>query len=105
MQAQSRLATTTAPLLAVRTAEDIEYLVKECEVLTGRPGRVFVIAGADRLSYRIQWHALGIKVERLDSRGESLHAEYLLLWELLDHPLVEAQHTGQLFTVPVSPLR
>lgn len=42
------------PLLNVRAPEDIEFLVKESEVLTGKPGRTFVIAGADRLSYRVQ---------------------------------------------------
>ena len=43
-------------MLAVRSTEDIEYLVKESEVLTGLPGRTFVIAGADRLTYRLLWH-------------------------------------------------
>ena len=53
-------------LLAVATPQDIEFLVKESEVLTGLPGRTFVIAGADWLTYRVQWHTMGFKVERLD---------------------------------------
>ena len=36
-------------LLPVRALDDIEYLVKESEVVTGQAGRAFVIAGADRL--------------------------------------------------------
>lgn len=90
-----------ALLLPVRAPEDLEYLVKESEIVTGRPGRTFVIAGADRLAYRLQWHALGFQVERLDSRGRALHVQQLLLFEFLDHPLLEALHAGQLFTAPI----
>lgn len=86
------------PLQAVSAPEDIEYLVKESEVLTGRPGRIFVIAGADRLSYRIQWHATGFKVERLDAQGDALDTLHLLPWEFVDHSIVEALGAGQLFT-------
>ena len=89
------------PMLAVRSAEDIEYLVKESEVLTGLPGRTFVIAGADRLTYRLLWHPLGFKVQRLSEQGKVLHTQQLLTFEFLDHSLLEALHAGQLFTVPV----
>lgn len=88
-------------LLAVQTPEDIEFLVKECEVLTGQAGRTFVIAGADWLIYRVHWQPLGLKVERLDSRGQVLSTQHLLLWEFLEHHLMEAQAAGQLFTPPV----
>jgi hypothetical protein len=56
-------------LLTVQAPEDIEFLVKESEVLTGRAGRTFVIAGADWLAYRVHWHPIGLKVERLDAEG------------------------------------
>jgi hypothetical protein len=92
---------TTALLLPVRAPEDLEYLVKESEIVTGLPGRTFVIAGADRLAYRLQWHPLGFQVERLDSDGRTLHLQQLLLFEFLDHPLLEALHAGQLFTAPI----
>ena len=88
-------------MLAVRSTEDIEFLVKESEVLTGLPGRRFVIAGADRLTYRLLWHPLGFKVQRLDERGKVLHTQNLMTFEFLDHSLLEALHAGQLFTVPV----
>jgi hypothetical protein len=91
----------TAPMVAVRAPEDIEYLVKESEVLTGLPGRLFVIAGADRLSYRLQWHPLGFKVQRLDSRAQVIDTQHLLTFEFIDHSLLEALHAGQLFTPPV----
>lgn len=96
-------------LLCVQAPEDIEYLVKESEVLTGQSGRTFVIAGADRLVYRVHWqpltesggNAAGPVVERLGTRGEVLSRHPLPLWEFLGHSLVEAQAAGQLFTPPV----
>lgn len=97
--------TGPARLLKVMAPEDIESLVKESQVLTGRPGRTFVIAGADWLVYRIHWRphglAMGLLIERLGAHGEVLHCQQLQLWEFLDHSLVEAQAAGQLFTPPV----
>ena len=90
-----------APLVAVSSPEDIEFLVKESEVLTGRPGRVFVIAGADRLVYRVQWQSMGFQDERLDAQGRTLCSRHQLPWEFIDHSLVEALHAGQLFTPSV----
>lgn len=98
MQTHVDIPCNDTPLLKVRAPEDIEFLVKESEVLTGKSGRTFVIAGADRLSYRVQWHPMGSKVERLDTHGQPLSSQHLLPWELLDHSLVEALHAGQLFT-------
>ena len=89
------------PLVAVSSPEDIEFLVKESEVLTGLPGRAFVIAGADWLIYRVQWHSMGFRVERLDAQGRALCSQHLLPWEFVDHSLVDALHAGQLFTPSV----
>src|SRR5919106_950651 len=72
-------------LLPVHAAADIEYLVKESEVVTGRPGREFVIAGADRLVYRIRWHPIGCKVERLDEVGNATNTHYMLHGEFHTH--------------------
>jgi hypothetical protein len=73
MHIVSHTGRVAALLLPVRAPEDLAYLVKESEIVTGRPGRAFVIAGADRPAYRLQWHPLGFQVERLDSRGRALH--------------------------------
>lgn len=89
---------TDAPLVKVRAPEDVEFLLKESEVFTGKPGGTFVIAGADRLSYRVQWHPMGSTVERFDAHGQALSSQHLLRWEFLDHSVVEAQRAGQLFT-------
>lgn len=95
-------STRAAPLLPVRAMSDIEYLVKESEVLTGQPGRGFVISGADRLSYRVHWHPLGFKVERLDAQAQVLDCRHLLPWEFEQHSIAQALACGQLFTASVS---
>lgn len=84
--------------MSVRAPDDIEFLVKESEILTGQPGRLFVIAGADRLPYRVQWHSMGFKVDRLDAQGQALSSQQVLHWEFPDHSLVQALRAGQLFT-------
>ncbi|MDB5924563.1 MAG: hypothetical protein JWN13_3499 [Betaproteobacteria bacterium] len=88
-------------MLRVSGAADIEYLVKESEVLTGQPGRHFVISGADRLVYRLYWHSIGCKVQRLDDRGNAINTQFLLHLELRGHSLGEASRVGQLYTPAV----
>jgi hypothetical protein len=81
MHTDARLVPGRVRLLSVQAPEDIEYLVKESEVLTGRSGRTFVIAGADRLVYRVHWqlltesggHARGPVVERLGRTARPEH--------------------------------
>ena len=89
-------------LIQVCTPADIEYLVKESEVVTGNPGRKFVIFGADRLAYRIAWHADGYHVERLDASDHPTSAMYLLPAQLSAHNLGEALARGELFTPALS---
>jgi len=89
-------------LIQVRTPADIEYLVKESEVVTGHPGRKFVIYGADRLAYRIAWHPNGYYVERLDERDKPTSTMYLLPAQFSAHGLGEALSRGQLFTPALS---
>ena len=88
-------------LLRVFAAEDIEYLVKESEVMTGQAGRHFVISGADRLFYRIYWHPIGCKVQRLDDAGDVINTHFVLHLEMPVHSLSEAIRFGQLYTPAV----
>ena len=101
MRDPARITRDNPSLLTVQAAEDIEFLVKESEVLTGQAGRTFVIAGADWLTYRVHWHPIGLKVERLDAKGRVLGTQHLLPREFLGHSLIEALAVGQLFTPPV----
>jgi hypothetical protein len=89
-------------LIQVRAPADIEYLVKESEVVTGHPGRKFVIYGADRLAYRIAWHPNGYHVERLDESDKPTSTMYLPPAQFSAHGLGEALCRGQLFTPPLS---
>ena len=89
-------------LIQVSTPADIEYLVKESEVVTGNPGRKFVIFGADRLCYRIAWHSNGYYVERLDESDNPTSTMYLLPAQFDAHGLGEALLRGQLFTPALS---
>lgn len=93
---------TDRPMLRVASADDLEYLVKECEVLTGRAGRTFVIAGAERLAYRLLWHPLGFREQRLGEEDEALNTQFVLTPEFPDHSLCEALRAGQLYTHPVA---
>lgn len=90
-------------LIRVRTTRDIEYLVKEAEVLTGRRGRDFVVCGgADRLAYRVLWYENGYEVQRLGPAGDPTSA-MLLLPEMLDqHCFGSALRAGCLFTPVVA---
>ena len=72
--------------------------MKESEVVTGHPGRKFVICGADRLTYRIAWHPNGYHVERLDESDKPTSTMYLLRAQFGAHGLGEAISRGQLFT-------
>jgi hypothetical protein len=100
-----RIVPDAPRLLNVQAPEDLDYLVKESEVLTGQAGRTFVVCGADWLVYRVHWHPRehpgGVRVERLDARGQVVCTQHLQVWEFLEHSLVEAQTAGQLFTPPV----
>ena len=104
MHTQTRIANDALSLLTVHAPEDIEFLIKESEVLTGRAGRTFVIAGADWLAYRVHWHPISLKVERLDTEGlvlsGVLSTQHLLPREFLGHSPVSYTH----LTLPTSDL-
>ena len=85
-------------LVPVRTPRDLEYLIKESEVITGKPGRKFVIAGAERLTYRVQWQPNGYSVERLDEADQPICTTHLRPQEFHAHSLGCALSGGFLFT-------
>ena len=62
--------TDIGQLFRVNDAEDISFLISESEIMTGSPGRKFVISSADRLVYRIHWHVDGYTMQRLDGNDE-----------------------------------
>lgn len=93
----------SAPWLRVGGIEDLEFLVKESEVLTGRSGRRFVIASADRLYYQVHWRSPALVIERVDEQGAVCDRQFLLPWEFEHHPLAQAMESRQLFAACVGP--
>ena len=85
----------------VRGIEDLGFLVKESEVLTGRSGRRFVIASADRLHYLVHWRSPALVIERIDAHGVVRDRQLLLPWEFEAHPVAQAIASRQLFATSV----
>jgi hypothetical protein len=92
----------TGTLLPVRSPQQMDHYLRESELLTGSASRLFVIASADRLRYRVQWTIQGCHIERLDAKGTSLNSAVLDCEEFLVHPLIDALRSGQLFTPPAT---
>ena len=90
-----------APWQPVGRIEDLEFLVKESEVLTGRSGRRFVIASADRLYYQVHWRSPALVIERVDQSGAVCDRQFLLPWEFEHHPLAQAMDSRQLFATAI----
>lgn len=92
------------PLLSLEPVchvQAIAVLIKESEVLTGQPGRAFVIASADRLAYQVRLHPDGYEIERLDDQGQRLSQDYVPAHALAEHSLGCALRSGQLYTAPM----
>ena len=60
-------------LLPVRSLNDLDWFVKESEIITGYPGREFVVAGADQPTFRIHLDHVGYQIARVD-RGDQAAA-------------------------------
>ena len=85
-------------LLPVRSLNDLDWFVKESEIITGNPGREFIVAGADRPTFRIHLDHVGYQIARVD-RGEQAAAPVCATApELVHHALGDALARGQLFT-------
>lgn len=85
-----------AGMVAVRSDEDLADLVKEAEVSTGKQGRTFVIAGADRLEFRVSVGDSYFEITNLSERDPKV---IVVMPERLDgHVIGAALSSGQLFT-------
>ena len=101
MPSHGHLACNAQTLVNVLAPEDIEFLIKESEVITGRPGRTFAVAGADWQAYRLHWLQGVLKVDRLDTTGQVLSTERVPTKAFCEHRLIGALASGLLFTPPV----
>ncbi len=101
MPNHSRIAYASPALLTVQAPEDIEFLIKESEIITGRPGRTFAVAGANWQVFRLHWLQGVVKVDRLDVSGQVLSTERVPTKAFCEHRLIGALASGLLFTPPV----
>lgn len=90
-------STPLRDLLPVRSLNDLDWFVKESEIITGTPGREFVVAGADRPTFRIHLDHDGYQIARVDL-GEQTAPVCATAPELAQHALGDALAHGQLFT-------
>src|SRR5688572_10221010 len=89
--------TELSKLVPVRTHSDLDWLVKESELLTGEPGRDFVVAGADRPAYHVRIDHGGYQIRRTDQdAGDMTHRATAP--DLRNHTLGNALACGLLYT-------
>ncbi|MEO3715605.1 hypothetical protein [Roseateles flavus] len=105
MHMQMQMSQASAAWARVRCLAEIEFLIKESEMLTGHAGRTFVISGADHLVYRMFWRPCGVEVQRLGSDGTAGTKRHLWPRDFEAHSLVDAMLVGQLYTPPVRAAR
>lgn len=56
-------------VLLVPSLDDLAFLVKEREIVTGESGRDFFAAGAERPAWHVEIDAVGFRVLRVDAAG------------------------------------
>jgi hypothetical protein len=93
---------TALGFVAVREADDIALLVKEAEIVTGKPGRQFVVAGPERRDYRVAVGPFFFEVTRLDDGNEPIFTDVVMVEDLGQHRLGAALKSGRLFTPVVN---
>lgn len=89
-------------LVAVREVDDIVFLVKEAEILTGKPGRQFVVAGPERRDYLVAVKSFVFEVTPLNHGNEAILTDAVMVADLGQHRLGAALQSGQLFTPVVN---
>ena len=85
-------------LIRVRSVDDLGYMVKESEILTGKPGRDFVVVGADRPAFHVELDPLGYQFIRLDGDSTQPQRTCATPGELAYYTLGNALLCGQLYT-------
>jgi len=86
------------PLVPVRDTRDIDFLIKESEVFTGRAGRTFVVLGSQGGSYRIELRPCGYLIGPLDGHGLGTDARYVSAADWAGHSVARAMRAGLVFT-------
>jgi hypothetical protein len=82
----------------VRSLNDLDWFVKESEIITGNPGREFVVAGADQPTFRIHLDHVGYQIACVDRAEQAAAPVCATAPELVRHVVGDALARGQLFT-------
>jgi len=91
-------STELSNLLPVRSMADLEWLVKESELVTGKPGRQFIVAGGDRPAYQVRLDASGYEILRVDADPSGMVPTHSSKPEFEQHPVADAMACGRLYT-------
>lgn len=91
-------ASALSELLPVRNVIDLALLVKESELMTGKPGRQFIVAGGDRPTYEVRLGYIGFEIHRLDHEGGASSPVQAYERSFFEHPVGNAMTHGRLFT-------
>ena len=97
-QNNSLRAAKLTRLVPVRTLNDLDWLVKESEIMTGEPGREFVVAGADRPAYHVRLDPAGYQIQRVDDETRAVMPMHATAPDLVRHALGNALACGLLYT-------
>ncbi len=84
----------------VRSLNDLDWFVKESEVITGSPGREFVVADADegQSTFRVCLGHVGYQIARMNRGEEAATAVCATAAELVRHVVGDALVRGRLYT-------
>jgi hypothetical protein len=85
-------------LLPVRSVDDLDWYVKESEIVSGAPGREFIVAGADRPAFRVRIDHAGYEILRIDLDNAPHPPTLASAAELIHHTVGEALACGLLYT-------
>jgi len=85
-------------LVPVRTRDDLDWYVKEREMLTGKPGRIFVVEGKEAPTYVVQLDPAGYLISPVHLSAEpDLHAATIAP-DIFERTLGSALLLGRLYT-------
>lgn len=100
----TRIDFRSAPLrnlVAVRSLDELDWFVKESEMLTGTRGRAFIVAGADRPAFQVHIDHLGYEILRIDLCADAAVPLRATGPDLHHHTLGSALACGMLYTAPI----
>lgn len=89
------------PLVPVCDTAELEFLIKESEIVTGIAGRTFVVLGSRLQSYRIALRPSGYLLRSQDGEAMAAGTRYVSAADWPAHPVSRALQAGLLFTFEV----